>query len=303
MSSTRSSQQDETLDYFRAGAEAWRKSAIGEAQGEVNVIAQRIEAVLRVARRMNPAPGLSLDVGCGTGQLSLALAAMGGEAVGLDFAPEMIEQCTIGLKKDPQPGVSFIQGSIFDYGPPAGRSLDLISALGFIEYVSPDELEQLLVRFRKWLRPGGFCVLGSRNRLFNLFSLNRFTQLERGLGTIEALLNESLLLAMAKDPTSALKAAMDAATPLPQPEVHPEAGVTVTQRYQYTPGELAALTGRFGFRAVSAAPVHYHPMPPAVKGDRGAFHLDYSEALFAAAPEDVRLVPQASTFVMALEAV
>ena len=52
---------------------------------------------------------------------------------------------------------------------------------------------------------------------------------------------------------------------LPQPEAHPETGIAVAVRYQYTPAELAMRARGAGFEPTAIYPVHYHPMPPRAK--------------------------------------
>lgn len=52
--------------------------------------AARADYVLKVLERFGHAPGLTLDVACGTGSLTLALAARGVEIFGLDASPEML---------------------------------------------------------------------------------------------------------------------------------------------------------------------------------------------------------------------
>jgi hypothetical protein len=171
--------------------------------------------------------------------------------------------------------------------------------MGLIEYISPAELRELLPRVRSWLSPGGAFVVGSRNRLFNVVSLSDYTRMEMAMGTTHALLGEALALANAPDSPAALKAA-GAATPKPlaQPPEHPQTGIGVAVRYQYTPGELINLLRDAGLTAATLFPVHYHALPvPAAKA-RPAVHVDVANAVHALAPEDARLVPYASSFVL-----
>lgn len=52
--------------------------------------AARADYVLKVLGRFGHPPGLTLDIACGTGSLTLALAARGVEIFGLDASPEML---------------------------------------------------------------------------------------------------------------------------------------------------------------------------------------------------------------------
>ncbi|MGE0653361.1 MAG: hypothetical protein AB7P12_16695, partial [Alphaproteobacteria bacterium] len=185
----------------------------------------------------------------------------------------------------------------FDFDP-AGDAFDVISAQGLIEYISRAQLEALCRKVWSMLAPGGAFVVGSRNRLFNAFSLNAFTQLERDLGVLEPLQREAEALAGAADGGAALAAAEHGARVLPQPEKHPSTGVAVSVRYQYTPGELAALMRRHGFEPRIAVGAHYHGLPPAVAAEWPALHADLADTIYRERRGDHRLLPQCSTFVL-----
>ena len=72
---------------------------------------------------------------------------------------------------------------------------------------SDTPLDRLLTEVFRMLRPSGAFVVGSRNRLFNLFSLNDYTRLEQKLGTVDGLLTEAVAIASAPDMNGAIDAA------------------------------------------------------------------------------------------------
>lgn len=80
-------------------------------------------------------PGRVLDVGCGSGRFSVRLAQQGWNAVGLDFAEEMIE---LARKYAAQAGVSercsFSTDDFLDW--PDDTSFDLALAIGLFDYVA-----------------------------------------------------------------------------------------------------------------------------------------------------------------------
>jgi 2-polyprenyl-3-methyl-5-hydroxy-6-metoxy-1,4-benzoquinol methylase len=290
-------QQQQARDYFNAVSREWQDKARGAAV-KVNIIRQRNEAVLREAARRT-APGRAADLGCGSGELVIALAQRGWEAIGVDFAPEMIERCresarTAGVNAE------FVAGSMFDWAPADGW-LDIVSGQGLIEYISPAQLETLLGRIHRMLKRGGSAVLGSRNRLFNLVSLSDYTAMERDLDTVAALLAEALALAQAGSMAEAIAAARTAAEDLAHPKTHPRTVVGVDTRYQYTPGQLVRLLERAGFRATMLSPVHVHAMPVPAAGALPQTHIALSEFLFTQHPEEARIIPYASSFVLAAE--
>ncbi len=290
-----SEQQRETLSFFDATAAQWRAKAEGKVE-KVNIIAQRNGCVLRVRERLAGVKRF-LDLGCGTGELVLDMAATGVHSLGVDFAPEMIAACNGKLGDSGTRNASFRCQSIFDIEEADG-SYDIISGVGLIEYISAAELDRLLANVFRMLRPGGAFIVGSRNRLFNLFSLNDYTRLEQKLGTADGLLTEAIAIASAPDMGGAIDAARSTAKRLPQPDQHPGTGIGVGIRYQYTPGELDGIVAAHGFRTATLFPVHYHPMPAAAKDAHHGAHIAIANGLNEIAGEDHRLIPQSSSFVL-----
>jgi 2-polyprenyl-3-methyl-5-hydroxy-6-metoxy-1,4-benzoquinol methylase len=159
-------QQNEALRYFQTHADDWHQKAKTLSQVKFNVIQARNHYVLQIAKERDVTRSV-LDVGCGTGDLVCGLARLTIPATGVDFAQDMIDHAfntaaEAGLKK-----VDFVCASIFDFDFSKGP-YDLISANGFIEYISLDELDAFIKTIADALSLGGSFVVGSRNRLFNL---------------------------------------------------------------------------------------------------------------------------------------
>jgi len=288
-------QKQETLLYFNKGAQEWQLKAEGNTQA-VNVIAQRNHTVIRVMQNLDIVRR-ALDIGCGTGDLVLEMAAMGVEAIGVDFAAQMIEACNAKKRQRNVENATFYCESFFDFCY-TGEPLDLISALGFIEYISAAELELMIGECAKLLRPGAALVIGSRNRLFNVFSLNDYTRLELELGIVDNLLQEAVALSSSADVLTFIEAVSSISKRLPQPPLHPHTGIGVTVRFQYTPGELMLLLREAGFLTEGIAPIHYHGMPATLKKDYMSLHLQAATLMNECSPHDHRLVPYSSSFVI-----
>ncbi len=289
---TISEQQQQTLTFFNRDAAHWDQKAKGMAGPRVNVSAQRNQCVLDVLAER--APGRFVDIGCGSGQLAIDAAAAGWTCEGLDFAPDMIELCRANAAEAGS-AATFRVASALEDGGLAGA--DVFSAMGFIEYVSLDELRGLLDRTRALLPDDGLLVLGSRNRLFNLSSMNAFTDMERNLGTQDALLSESIAFRQSATWQEALDAAR---TPLlTQPDAHPHHAVEVTTRYQYTPSELVGLMNGHGFAPHALFGVNYHGVPANLDDVTTATRVELADAVFANRRRDHRFLPWSSTFVLA----
>jgi 2-polyprenyl-3-methyl-5-hydroxy-6-metoxy-1,4-benzoquinol methylase len=287
-------QQAQTRNYFQANAEDWQARSSG-ALGKYSVIEGRSRAVLAVADHF-PAGSRFLDVGCGTGQLVLEMAKRGFKSEGIDFAEEMISKCeenkrAVGLQAD------FVSNSFFDVAY-AADAYDIISAQGFIEYLSPDEMMEFFRRSQRMLRKDGALVVGSRNRIFNVVSLNDFTAMEMRLGTVDLLLSEAIALNTSTSQAAAFTALRQLERVDPQPDHHPLTEIQVTVRYQYAPADLVYRLRSLGFLPRAVFPVHYHGLSPALKSGNPEFHSRLAQAAAEIGTADQRLVPFCSTFVL-----
>lgn len=111
-----------------------------------------VDAVRRAAR-----PGARvLDVGCGTGNISLALAECGYGVLGLDGAPEMIRVARDEAQRRGLKSVEFREADITRLALRRG-AFDAIVCSSVIEYV-PDDAG-LLLEMCALLKPGGRLVL------------------------------------------------------------------------------------------------------------------------------------------------
>jgi SAM-dependent methyltransferase len=237
-----------------------------------------------------------LDVGCGTGQLVIEAARRGIAAHGIDFAPEMIAQCEANGRGA---GVEARFDCLSFFAMPViASSCDIVSAQGFIEYISPDEMEEFFARSARLLRPGGSLAVGSRNRLYNAVSMNKFTALEVELGVIGALVAESIALHTSTSQEAALAALRRHERIDPQPACHPDTGIGVALRYQYSPAELVMRLRRHGFAPARILPVHFHALAPELKNDHPTLHHELAKLMQRLGAADQRLVPFSSTFVL-----
>ncbi|TAN63277.1 MAG: class I SAM-dependent methyltransferase [Magnetospirillum sp.] len=287
-------QQDQTRQYFRSAAEVWQARAAG-ISGTYSLIEDRNRAALAVVESL-PGARRFLDVGCGTGQLVIAAAGRGLEAEGVDFAEEMILQCEENRKAA---GVvaKFVAGSFFDMDA-ADAAYDVISAQGLIEYLSSGQMTEFFRRCHRMLKPGGALVVGSRNRLFNVVSLNDFTRIEAALGTLGALVAEAAALHGSVSQAEAFTALRRYERIDPQPDSHPVTGIPVDARYQFSPADLVYRLRCCGYTPQTLFPVHFHGLPLAIKAEHPDLHSQFASILSDLAPRDQRIVPYCSTFVL-----
>jgi 2-polyprenyl-3-methyl-5-hydroxy-6-metoxy-1,4-benzoquinol methylase len=286
-------QQEETQRYFSQHARDWQARAAG---AKYDVIKGRNDAVLLALDSVSPFRRF-LDVGCGSGQLVIEVAKRGIECVGIDFVPEMIAECRSNLQAA---GIEaeFVCGSFFDWKAPDG-SLDGISAQGFVEYLSLEQLRQFFAECHSMLRPGGSLVVGSRNRLFNIISLNDFTEMEAKLGELPMLIEEAVALHRSRSQEEAIEAiSRFSAVDRRYPDSYPTTGVSVSRRHQFSPSDLSGRAIGFAPRAIY--PVHFHGLPLSIKGDVPDLHTDLASMARDVFAHRSCIVPYCSTFVLEL---
>ncbi|RSN06740.1 SAM-dependent methyltransferase [Nonomuraea sp. WAC 01424] len=107
----------------------------------------------RLAEWVPAGPLDVLDLGCGTGSLSLLLAARGHRLTGVDLAPRMVERARAKLAGT---GAVVLTGDAAD--PPVGDSRFDVVMARHVLWTIPDP-EAALARWVSLLRPGGRLVL------------------------------------------------------------------------------------------------------------------------------------------------
>ena len=287
-------QQKQTLNYFNKNAADWNSKA---SSGQFSVIDNRHNAVLEVMKKYKER-GRFLDVGCGTGQLAIEAAKNGWNSVGVDYAEPMIEICKENSALS-EGNVEFQCGSIFDFQINASE-YTVVSAQGFIEYISLEELDTFLSLVSRGLEVGGAVALGSRNRLFNLHSLNEFSSLEMRLNTVHMLMRESIVLQSAGTQVQALEQLGELNYEYDHPDTHPETGVKVDKRIQFSPSDLIKRLVRHGLVPTGIFPVHFHGLPLSLTGDEmlRTLHSELAELVSKQYINSHAFVPFSSSFVL-----
>jgi 2-polyprenyl-3-methyl-5-hydroxy-6-metoxy-1,4-benzoquinol methylase len=289
-------QQNESLGFFNKAAADWKKRAASAGSDSVNVIQQRNGVALHVMKNRSITRS-TLDVGCGTGELVCDIARKNIPAEGIDFAAEMIALAKEAAEKQSLTLAKFHALSVFDFAW-AGKQFDLISANGFVEYISFSELHRFLDLAKGALAKEGSLVVGSRNRLFNLFSLNSFTTREIQGNSVLPLLKEAVALASGASVADLL--AME--TPPLQEEnisLSKTADVDVSTRYQFTPAQMLQLLKKKGLEPVEIFPIHVHGVLPQFKALYPSVHTGVANLLHqyqTNAPG--LLLPHASSFIV-----
>jgi len=293
-------QKTETYLYFNSVPEEWSRKV---RDTNYSVMENRNETLFSaIADLLEPQAGQSIvDLGCGTGELVIDAIGRGYSALGVDFSEKMIEKCK---SMNESVGARFLCGDITSeiFWDRLEERYNVFSGFGLIEYLSNTEFTALLQRLAsRTEKMGGMVVIGSRNRLFNIISANEFTEAEVSLGTIESLIQESIVFSKAHSFESLVIELEKLGGREINLQSHKNTGINVSTRYQYTPAYLVRRLRNFGFNRFRLYPVNCHGiLPISIGGDdfgnirRGFSRLFQKEFLRA-----WKLIPQSSSFAIA----
>ena len=291
-----SQQQRQAENYFDGVAESWKKK-IHIPERQPSVPTERRAYVHHIVQRI-PMLQRFLDIGCGSGELVFELAGKGVESWGTDIAAGMIELCEAQKEISGCENCHFFHGSIFDF-PERDIRFQLVSALGLIEYLSSNELERLFDLLSQVLEPRGSFVVSSRNRLFNIFSVNDFTKEELKIGGVEALVGEAVAIGTAASMAECIGRLREIEVVKEQIRYFPKtSGIDVEVRPQYTPAQLIRLIEGHGFCVVALSPINYHGLPPSLKDAWPDEHVAIKRRLVPMLTDCYRALSHASTFML-----
>ncbi|WP_461009740.1 class I SAM-dependent methyltransferase [Streptomyces capparidis] len=99
-------------------------------------------------------PGLVAELGCGTGEVTAHLRALGLDVFGVDLSPVMID-----LAREAHPDLRFEVGSMDALDLPDGGLGGVVSWYSVI-HTPPKDLPPYFAEFRRVLAPGGHLLLG-----------------------------------------------------------------------------------------------------------------------------------------------
>jgi magnesium-protoporphyrin O-methyltransferase len=146
-SATYLARRGELLTYFdRTAVEAWKRltsdAPVGRIRATVRAGRERMRRTLRDWLPDDLEGRRVLDAGCGTGALSVELAARGAEVLAIDLSPTLVglarERCAIPAGRG---GVDYRVGDMLD---PALGAFDHVVAMdSLIHYRAPDMVRAL----------------------------------------------------------------------------------------------------------------------------------------------------------------
>ena len=119
-----------------------------------------VKVVEQVLREADPSPGTrAVDLGCGSGQVTLALAKRCESVLGVDVSEKMI---ALLLENAAQQGISNVAGRAvpIEHLGLAECSVDLVVSNYALHHLRDKDKQVAVNEAFKWLRPGGRLVVG-----------------------------------------------------------------------------------------------------------------------------------------------
>lgn len=136
-----------------------------------HVIQRRMQRCLEAVDQVGPVgthPGKALDVGCGAGQMALAIHDRGYDVSAVDISEGMVEATRATFV---QAGATAdVQQADFRDLPHEEGTFDWVTGLGTIEYLT--DPGEAVVEYARVTRPGGHVVVTSPNPYRLAFALD-----------------------------------------------------------------------------------------------------------------------------------
>lgn len=130
-------------------AHSWDHAAVG-----LGVVVETVMSKAAVERGM-----VVVDLGAGTGSLSLPLAALGATVTAVDISPKMIALLEAKAKEDGLDGITAVVEKVEVLDLPES-SVDVVVSNYALHHLRDTDKEQVVVNAARWLRPGGRLVVG-----------------------------------------------------------------------------------------------------------------------------------------------
>lgn len=215
-----------------------------------------------------------IEVGVGEGTPLSTLAKAGIEVSGFDISEEMVKRSQDTLKKNGLSPENIILGDVQD--PITYASLlrngqyDALLAMGVMPHIQNDE--ECLINMKAMIKPGGSAFIEFRNKLFSLFTFNRYTY-EFILDDLLAGVSPKLKNIVSTD----LKKKLEMNKPSPR-TVHDEnteaPGYDAILSKFHNPFEVTDLFKKCGFKDVNLLWYHYHPAMPYLRSENEELFRD-----------------------------
>ncbi len=134
------------------------------------------------ARYMTKKPELVLDLGCGTGKVTLELANRGYDMTGLDLSPDMLSQAYSAAFDAEINGVLFLEGDMRDFELYGTVGAVVCCLDGINHLLDPDDVKSCFSLVHNYLDPDGLFVfdVNTPYKFKNIYGDNDYVLEEDG---------------------------------------------------------------------------------------------------------------------------
>ncbi len=209
-----------------------------------------------------------IDAGCGPASMLRDLHDLNLERSGFDLTPEMVDEAKSILAAQGVPDTNIWTGSILDplSFRKAGKSYDAALCFGVLPHIEIEKDGAALKNLVSAVHSGGLILVEARNKLFSLFTLNRYT---RDFFR-EILIDDNILLSN-NDPSEAdaLKASLSSIDKMFRLDLPPirkgqdgDPGYDEVLSRTHNPFEMRTLAEQLGLVDIEILFYHYHALPP-----------------------------------------
>lgn len=241
-----------------------------------------------------------IDFGCGTGELLESSCNSTLKGIGFDISSNMISHC---ISNGTNPNITWQVGDLSKLKTISENTINYFSALGLIEYLDLDMVSEFLDSVSRMLCTNGFAYIGSRNRLFNVFSKNKFTDIKVELNCYDSLLDEiNILESLIKSDSfiADLNEYVSSESlcswkyPTSLPSTSP---VSVSQRLQYSIFDFCARLQEYSLKVTDIYPIRFHPAKPCHFSNESTFIDDINNLLDGQLTSQYWSILQSSTLI------
>lgn len=262
-----------SIAYWNRHASDWEKMAYNKEKKYLSFpsSAQRENITVNEIEKIAPGKNVSIiDLGCANGELVRHLLRDGFKNVrGVDNSAKMIALAKQFLKKEMPAIDANAVFSINDVDNLKENSyFDVITGMGIIEYLL--DLNAFFSKVARGLKKGGYAFIESRNKLFNLYSANRYTE-ESDMATLVKSVRDSARFSPIQDKKAIEKIVLQTFVSIGDqlktvtPQKSKEGNKFESYPFslpQYTPQEIAALCQKHSLKVKYIVYYHAHPFPP-----------------------------------------
>jgi len=134
-----------------------RLAARGAAEARSSTGLEKVTAAVVAAARVQPGDRV-IDLGCGSGQVSVELAGRGAHVLAVDGNPALISQLSQAAQARSLPGLEVLTRPLDCLSLPV-RSADLIVTSYALHRLRDTDKQRLIAAAYHWLRPGGTLIV------------------------------------------------------------------------------------------------------------------------------------------------